>query len=87
MFTLSEHRKEEKQASNVPISVTNVENSPEINNIVTNNIPMATKYNLIPSESKLAMSRKKRISSIDTKDALSRDQYKLDNADFELGSA
>ena len=48
---------------------------------------MATKYNLIPSESKLAMSRKKRISSIDTKDALSRDQYKLDNADFELGSA
>ena len=87
MFALSDHRKQEKTNSIVPISVQNIEDPPEIANIMTNNIPIATKYNLIPSESKLAMSRKKRISSIDTKDALSRDQYKLDNADFELGSA
>ena len=43
---------------------------------------------LAPSNSKLAQARKKRISSIETqKQALSRDQYKLDNANFELGSA
>jgi hypothetical protein len=39
------------------------------------------------SESKLAISRKKRISSIDTKDALSRDKYVLEPANFDLGSA
>jgi hypothetical protein len=32
------------------------------------------------------MSRKKRLLSIDTKDALSRDQYKLEPADFDMGS-
>lgn len=86
MFALSEHRKQEKTSYNIPISVENIEEPPEIANIMTN-VPVAMKYNLITSESKLAMSRKKRISSIDTKEALSKDQYKLDNADFELGSA